>query len=615
MGWSAWKAEVLHCGRGMTTQDLHPKRNTAAQSRRGLWIVAAVGLLAALSLAAVSLLRSRDEADPIAGGFRFLTPRVELNLPPAIAALETPPLGLPDPEGRDIGESLKRFYRQRQDQPAWFEDGRLGRPAGELLSVLEGLGGAGLDPRDYRVAELRATAERIAGGDAAPGEAERLELGLTWAALLAGSHLRQGRVGPEAVGERWEIEREPVDLAGVLAEGLSNGQLAETLRRLEPDHAQFLGLRQAVPRYRQIAARGGWPSVPKGPVLKAGEMGGADRIRALAARLHAEGFLPAIPPELAPPSQAAQPRPAAGEGEAPASSPAELPYSRALADAVARFQRTRTLHVDGSLGEQTQEELNVPVERRLQQIVLSMERWRWVPDDLGASAVIVNVPGYTLDVEEDRRIVRSMAVVVGEEGWETPMFADEIEHLVVNPYWNVPPSILSEEILPQVQANPGYLAANDMEVVSGETDGAQRVSDAMVFAAAEGNGVRVRQRPGAKNPLGLLKFMFPNPHNIYLHDTPADHLFREPDRSASHGCIRVERPVELAEHLLRGSEWSPQRLRDAIASGQTQEIPLERKVPVFIVYFTAGARPDGVVEFYEDIYGVDAAHAKARSAS
>ena len=154
-----------------------------------------------------------------------------------------------------------------------------------------------------------------------------------------------------------------------------------------------------------------------------------------------------------------------------------------------------------------------------------------------------------------------------------------------------------------------------MEVVSGENDGAERVSDSMVCAAAEGGGARVRQRPGAKNPLGQIKFMFPNPHNIYLHDTPADHLFREPDRSASHGCIRVERPVELAEYLLRGSQWSSDRLRTAIASGQTQEIPLERKVPVFLVYFTAGARPDGTLEFYEDIYGVDAAPARARASA
>ena len=604
----------------MTTQDPSPQGNiVAARLRDALRIASALGLLVALvalvALAALTTGCRRNEPDRIGGGLSFLAPRVELDLPPAIAALAAPPFGLPDPPGRKLGETLEKFYRERQNQPAWFEDGRLGESASELITLLGELDAAGLDPRDYRVPELRAAAERIAAGDGAPGEGEQLELGLTWAALLAGSQLRHGRVGPAVVGGRWEIEREPVDLAAVLGEGLASGQLAETLRRLEPDHPQFLRLEQALERYRAIAARGGWPPVPKGPVLEAGEMGEAERIRALAARLHAEGFLPSIPAELGVPPQAAQARPAAARQEPAPAPPGKLAYSRPLSEAVKRFQRTRTLEVDGNLGEQTQEELNVPVERRLEQIVLNLERWRWVPDDFGPSAVIVNVPGYTLDVEEDRRIVRSMAVVVGQEGWETPMFADRIEHLVVNPYWNVPQSILVEEILPQVRANFSYLAANDMEVVSGETDGAGRVSDSMVFAAAEGGGVRVRQRPGAKNPLGRLKFMFPNAHNIYLHDTPAEHLFREPDRSASHGCIRVERPVELAEYLLRGSEWTPGRLRDAIASGQTQEIPLARKTPVFLVYFTAGVRPDGTLEFYEDIYGVDAAHAKSRAAA
>ena len=588
----------------MTTQDPSPQGNIAARPpRRALWIVAALGLVAALALAALAMLRQRGEEGRIGGGVSLFTPRVELDLAPAIAGFQEPPFGLADPEGRELGETLRAFYGQRQNQPAWFDDGRLGRQAGELIALLAELDGAGLDSRDFRVPELKAAAERISAGEAAPGDGERLELGLTWAALLAASQLRHGRVAPAALGGRWEIEREPVDLAAVLAEGLGNGEIDETLRRLDPDHPQFVALLQALARYREIAARGGWPTVPKGPVLKPGEMGEASRLRALAQRLQAEGFLQSVPPELVAPAPDAQSRPA----------PTQLPYSQALAEAVARFQRTRTLDVDGSLGEQTQEELNVSVQKRLQQIVLSLERWRWVPDDFGASAVIVNIPGYTLDVEEGQRIVRSMAVVVGQEGWETPMFADQIEHLVVNPYWNVPQSILAEEILPQVRANPFYLASNDMEVVSGETDGAERVSDSMVFAAAEGGGVRVRQRPGTKNPLGQIKFMFPNSHNIYLHDTPADHLFREPDRSASHGCIRVERPVELAEYLLRGSQWSSERLRTAIASAQTQEIPLERKVPVFLVYFTAGARPDGTLEFYEDIYGVDAAHARARA--
>jgi murein L,D-transpeptidase YcbB/YkuD len=574
-----------------------------------LWIAALVGLVLAVAVGATALWRQqRGSGAGLAGAVPLLAPRVELDLPPHLQSLREAPFSLPDPAGQDLGTALRTFYQRRQGQPAWFDDGRIRREAEQLLELLAGLDDEGLRPADYRVPALRAALARVLRGDAPAGAGEQVELGLTWAALLAASHLRHGRLSPADVETRWRIEREQVDLPAVLSEALDGGQLEETLRRLDPDHPQFVGLLQALRRYREIAARGGWPTVPRGPVLEPGEAGDGSRLRALAQRLHAEGFLAAIPPELRPPSAGAR-----GEaGGDPA--PARLPYSRVLADAVARFQRTRTLEVDGSLGEQTQEELNVPVERRIRQIALNVERWRWVPDDFGHAAVVVNIPGYTLDVEENRRIVRSMAVVVGEEGWETPVFSDRIELLVVNPYWNVPSSILSEEILPAVGSNPSYLAANDMEVVNGATDGAPRVSDSMVYAAAEGGSYRVRQRPGPRNPLGQVKFMFPNPHNIYLHDTPADHLFEEADRSASHGCIRVERPLELADYLLRGTEWTPQRLRAAIASGRTEEVALPTPTPVFLVYFTAAVRPDGTLELYEDIYGVDEAHARAHAA-
>ena len=204
-----------------------------------------------------------------------------------------------------------------------------------------------------------------------------------------------------------------------------------------------------------------------------------------------------------------------------------------------------------------------------------------------------------------------MAVVVGDEGWETPVFADRIQYLEVNPYWNVPPSILREEILPAVQRDPGYLAKHEMEVVRGQTDDAPRVSDGLVHAAAEGGDLRVRQRPGKRNPLGQVKFMFPNRHNVYLHDTTAGHLFREPDRAGSHGCIRVERPLDLAAYLL-GGEWSPQRVQGEIATGQRRTLTLPEEVPVYLLYFTAAVRPDGRLEMYEDVYGIDAAHRRAR---
>jgi murein L,D-transpeptidase YcbB/YkuD len=559
------------------------------------------------------------ESSPLAAAETLLgAPAVELDLPTWLQQHGgSPPLGFPARSGGEIAELVQSFYQKRQQQPAWFADGRLRPEARQLVDLLGQLEDEALAPSDYRPAELAARMASVGEGEVAPGQAEELEVGLTWAALLAASHIHHGRLRPEEVGTQWRIEREEVDLVAVLEEALGNGQLPETLRRLGPDHPQFVGLLAALRRYQGIGAAGGWPEVPKGPVLKVGDRGDAQRLRALAVRLHAEGFLPAIPPEFAGPATgaaAATVAPAADrQGDRPGSPPAEVQYSPVLAEAVKRFQRTRTLHVDGNLGPATQEELNVPVAGRLRQLSLNVERWRWVPDHFGDRAVLVNIPGYTLDLEERRRVVDSMAVVVGDEGWETPVFSDRIEYVEVNPFWNVPPSILREEIIPALQRNPGYLASQDMEVVRGQTDDASRVSDGLVYAAAEGGDLRVRQRPGPKNPLGQIKFMFPNAHNVYLHDTPADHLFKEPDRAGSHGCIRVERPYDLGAWLL-GSGWSAERVRSEIAAGARRTISLPQEVPVYLLYFTAAVRPDGTLEMYEDVYGVDAAHARARAA-
>ncbi len=519
------------------------------------------------------------------------TPRPEVDLSRALQEFQRPPFDLPDPADRELRAALRTFYEKRDVQPAWFAEGRPLPEARQLLLVLARLDEVGLDSADYRVPALTQALAGAMRGTGAAGDAEQLELGLTWAALLAASHLHQGRVAADELRSRWQIEREPIDLAAVLATALHDGEIEKTLRGLDPDHPQFAALLQALQRYRHIAAAGGWPLVPKGKVIGEGDSGDAARLRALAQRLHAEGFLTAVPAEY---QQAAEVT-AAGS----------LVYSADLADAVRAFQRTRTLQPDGRLGPETQAELAVPVEERLRQIALNVERWRWVPDDFGATTVLVNIPGYTLDVEQDRTIVESMAVVVGGKGWETPVFGDQIEHLVLNPYWNVPPRILAEEVLPRIQSDPSYLATHDMEVVRGESDAAA-VADPLMLGVDR--GLRVRQRPGPNNPLGQVKFMFPNRHNVYLHDTPSQSTFARADRSASHGCIRVERPVELAELLLRGSSWSPERLRTTIASGQPAHVQLPQKLPVYLLYFTASVRPDGELHFYEDVYGIDAAH-------
>jgi murein L,D-transpeptidase YcbB/YkuD len=571
-----------------------------------------------LLVAGISCRREKGgEAPPLAeAGGLFGPPAVDLDLPGWLGKNGgKPPAGITPRRSDEIAELHQKLYASRQQQPVWFEEGKLGDQSIALVEMLGTLDGEALVPADYGTQRLTALVRAVQEGDSTPGQPEELEAGLTWAALLAASDLHGGRARPADTGERWRIRRGDTDLLAAVTQGVTQGRIVEALRDLGPDHPGFVGLRDALRRYQQIAASGGWPTVPKGPVLTVGEAGDADRLRALARRLHAEGFLQQIPPAYAAPgaAPAASPGAAAAASSQPrAANAGQLPFTPELSEAVKRFQRTRTLKVDGNLGPETQEELNVPIGKRLEQLALNVERWRWVPDSFGDRAVVVNIPAYELAVQEGGHTVETMAVVVGEEGWETPVFADEIEYVEINPFWNVPPSILKDEVLPAVQRDPGYLAAHDMEVVEGQQDDSPRVSDSMVHAAAEGGNVRVRQRPGPKNPLGQIKFMFPNTHNIYLHDTPADHLFSEPDRVASHGCIRLERPLDLGARLLGGS-WSVQRLQSEIASGERQTVSLDQKVPVYLTYFTAAVQPDGTLEMYEDVYGIDAAHATARA--
>jgi murein L,D-transpeptidase YcbB/YkuD len=260
-------------------------------------------------------------------------------------------------------------------------------------------------------------------------------------------------------------------------------------------------------------------------------------------------------------------------------------YDRDLRDALRHFQERHAIDDDGQLGSSTLRELNHTVEERIAEVTLNLDRWRWLPQDLGRLYVLVNIAGFELEVIENDRAIESMNVVVGKEGWNTPVFADTMEHVVVNPYWTPPPSIMEEEILPAIARDPGYLERNNFERTS--------------------NG-GVRQRPGPTNALGRYKFLFPNDDNIYLHDTPADHLFSRVRRDFSHGCIRLERPADLARLIVaKASTHTPASIDAMVATGSEKWITLKRPIPVYLVYFTAWVREDGTLRVHHDVYGHD----------
>jgi murein L,D-transpeptidase YcbB/YkuD len=252
-----------------------------------------------------------------------------------------------------------------------------------------------------------------------------------------------------------------------------------------------------------------------------------------------------------------------------------------------------------------------PLAARIQQIEINMERWRWLPRDLPARRIVVNIPAYRLDVWEGDTVALSMRVVVGKRDTPTPIFTDNMTHLVFSPYWNVPPTIAKGETIPAVLRDPSFLDRTNMEVL----DGRGQVVDPASIDPDRAGAYKFRQRPGTSNALGLVKFMFPNEFNVYLHDTPADSLFARTNRSFSHGCVRLERPEALAEYLLKSRpEWTPEKVAEAMHGGEERTVTLPESIPVYIGYWTVDVTPDGKAAFLPDVYGVDAPQAAALNA-
>jgi len=280
-------------------------------------------------------------------------------------------------------------------------------------------------------------------------------------------------------------------------------------------------------------------------------------------------------------------------------------FSKDLSVALKRFQDQNGLKANGILSPETINFMNIPVEDRIRQVIINMERWRWIPQSFEPNYLIVNIPEYKLRVYENGKEKMGMKVIVGKDLHSTPIFSDKMEHVVISPYWNIPPGILKNEIVPQVVSNPGFLEAMDMEVIT--KDGGTVDPSSVDWSAAGTDGFQyiVRRKPGPKNDLGRVKFIFPNSMNIYLHDTPSTQLFSQSKRDFSHGCVRVEKPIELAAYLLRNAGWDRSKILDQVSTREEKYVPLKEKLPVYIVYFTAAADESGRVRFYDDVYEHD----------
>ncbi len=476
-----------------------------------------------------------------------------------------------------------------QPSPAWVDaSGRLVPAAHQALAILASAAQDGLVAEDYDAASLQQRASALSRASSpSRQDLAAFDADLTASVVRYLQHLHSGRVDPRAMGYRLNVPRHTHDYEGVLRSAIARNDIAAAVDGLTPAFAQYRALRAALRSYRQLAAVAP-PDIP--PAAKSLHPG--DRCAgapALSAYLVALGDL----------AQDAQRRadPTTYDGE--------------LAAGVIRFQARHGLDTDGVLGARTGAALAVPIASRVRQIELSLERLRWLPHLTGERVLAVNIPMFRLGawdaVRGDGAPALTTNAIVGRAVLTpTPVLVQELRQVIFRPYWNVPRSILRNEILPKLARDPAYLRRENMEIVEGATDDATPVeADANNLQRLRAGALRLRQRPGPSNSLGLIKFVFPNEQDVYMHGTPARALFGRSRRDFSHGCVRLEDPVSVAEWVLRDQPgWTRERIVEAMED-RTRRVDLARPIPVILFYVTSAVWPDGTIHFSEDIYGHD----------
>jgi murein L,D-transpeptidase YcbB/YkuD len=482
--------------------------------------------------------------------------------------------------------TLAQLYPMNGFQPLW--DGPRLR---ELLKLIDETVNDGLTPADYHLEGMQRLMAR--GNDLPPLERAKLDLLASDAYSLILYHLYFGKVDPLSLDSNWNFDTREIreqDVLPFLYDAIVQGRIRETVEQVRPAHWMYQAGREALSAYRAIAAIGGWPRIPEGPTLKVGMTD--PRVPLLRQRLAIEGDLAAV---------GAPGQPQAGVDPAL--------FDAGLEAAVKRAQRRYRLGADGAVGAGTVRALNVPVAQRVDQLRVNLERGRWVLHEVKeGDLVIVDIAGFIVRFVRDRKTVWERRTVVGQPYRQTPVFKAAIDHIVLNPTWTVPPGILEKDIMPQLRRNDrSVLARKKLKVL--DRSGRPLDPSGIDFSkySARNFPFTLRQDAGPDNALGAVKIMFPNPHLVYLHDTPSKSLFDEDLRTFSSGCIRTERPLELAELLLADpAKWNRAAIDAAVAGGETRTVRLPKKVPVLIIYWTADRDDDGSVVFKPDPYQRDA---------
>jgi murein L,D-transpeptidase YcbB/YkuD len=500
-----------------------------------------------------------------------LTPQQEAAITINLADLLANEPGLPLPV-RQRRDGINGYYQEAAGELLWIGTGRM--PA--FIARIKAAGDDGLDPQAYPAGQLERLATASEGSDAR--SQATIELFFSAAFLEFASDMKVGRLLPRKIDPNFFLQDKMIDQTGALEQLAASASIAAFFDAWEPQGTDYAGLKLGLAEYRAVADAGGWQSIPLGAALKPGASD--PRIPALRARL-------AITDGSAPPDGADPER-----------------YDEALEAVVQGFQARHGLEADGVVGNASIAALNKPVDQRIDEIVAAMERIRWMPDNLGKEYLIVNIAGFDLKWIKGETLYDRMNVVVGKPYTRTPVFSDAIRYLEFNPYWNVPPGIALKEELPNLRKNAAARAAAGFEAVRG--------GEVIPLTAIDWNQYgpgnfpfQIRQRPGPKNALGQVKFMFPNKFDVYLHDTPSRNLFERAERAFSHGCIRVSRPIDLAEKVLAGVPgWTPQRIKAVLAEGKNTTVNLVERLPIHITYLTAWSE-NGRLNFRNDIYDQD----------